>query len=356
MILDSYKIIVCAGSGGVGKTTMSAALGLALARRGKRVMVLTIDPARRLAQALGFQGSEEEAHVPHSSGHLWASLIQSDVIFDRFVRESCPDQEWANKLLNNRLYRQLSRSLSGSQEFTSLEKLLTIYESGKYDVILLDTPPTQHALDFLRAPERIYSLFQDSVTRWFVKSPTPGPLWQRIMNRGTQTLLNTLEKITGASFIGELSDFFQSMSALQQRVRERSMQVHNLLTSSQTAFLLITGFDQAKLREAREFTKELTSEGYQMRGVIVNRAFPLWLNETPGIDTAVTVEEQKLRAYYQEWYSFLRTRIEAYDAFAQELAGTPIYRMLDMQEEVFGLESLEKVADELMRKLEGKDA
>ncbi len=353
MSLQNLKVLVCAGSGGVGKTTLSAALGLAMARKGKRVMVLTIDPSKRLAQALGFKGEDSEVLVPHPSGNLSAGLIQAEQIFDQFVRESCTDPALADKLLRNRLYRQLSRSLSGSQEFTSLEKLLKIYESGKYDIVLLDTPPAEHAMDFLKAPERIYSLFQDSITKWFIQSPNEGPLWQRLMNRGTQTMLNALERITGASFIRELSDFFQSMSTLQSRVTERSMKVHRLLTGHQTGFLLVTGFDQAKLREATDFSKELKAGGYQMMGVIVNRAFPLWLKNGVEWSSSSTPQERKLLDYYQQWRTFLKDRLEAYERFTSELGAIPIYQLLDMQGEVFGLESLEKVADELVKKLEG---
>lgn len=347
MKLDGMKVLVCAGSGGVGKTTMSAALGLALAEQGQRVMVLTIDPAKRLAQALGIQNHLEEVKVPHGSGRLSAGVIEPEVIFDRFVRESCTTPEAAERLLKNRLYRQLSRSLSGSQEFTALERLLTVYESGQYDVILLDTPPAEHALDFLRAPNRIYSLFQESVTKWFVRPEEEAPLWQRLMNRGTQTVLNALERVTGASFIRELADFFQSMAALQLRVSERSRKVHELLTGRQTGFILVTGFDQVKLTEAEEFLSELKSSGYDLKGVLVNRAFPEWLDLDNGWNEGQNKDESKLLDYYQQWREFLKERITAYDQFASRLNNVPVFRIVDMQEEVFGLDALERMAKEL---------
>ncbi len=349
MMTEGLKVLVCAGSGGVGKTTMSAALGLALAEQGQRVMVLTIDPSKRLAQALGFKNNLEEAVVPHSSGRLSAGVIEPDVIFDRFVRRSSSSPEAAERLLNNRLYRQLSRSLSGSQEFTSLERLLEVYESGKYDVILLDTPPAEHALDFLRAPNRIYSLFQDSVTKWFVRAEQEAPLWQRLMNKGTQTVLTALEKVTGASFIRELADFFQSMAALQLRVSERSMRVHQLLTGKQTGFVLVTGFDQVKLREAEEFLAELQEHNHELKGVLVNRAFPEWMSLQTAWNQQQSEEELKLLKFYQQWVNFLKDRTAAYDQFAKKLGSIPVYRIVDMQEEVFGLESLERMAQELKK-------
>lgn len=346
---DGIKVLVCAGSGGVGKTTMSAAIGMALAEKGLRVMVLTIDPARRLAQALGFQDHLEEVSVPHLSGRLSAGVIEPDIIFDRFVRESSTSAEAAERLLKNRLYRQLSRSLSGSQEFTALERLLEVYESGKYDVILLDTPPAEHALDFLKAPNRIYSLFQDSVTKWFVQPEGEAPLWQRIMNRGTQTVLAALERVTGASFIRELADFFQSMASLQLRVSERSKKVHQLLTGKQTGFLLVTGFDQVKLKEAEEFLTELKASGHDLKGVIVNRAFPEWLDDKNQWAEAKNTDESKLHEFYLQWMTFLKDRTLAYDRFAGRLQDVPVFRIVDMQDEVFGLDSLERMATELKK-------
>src|SRR5690606_14962793 len=134
-----------------------------------------------------------------------------------------------------------------------LERVLTAVESEKFDLVILDTPPSQHAVDFLKAPEKIFNLFQESITKWFVGSKPTANFMGRIFNQGTQMVMSALQKVTGAKFIGELSDFFESISALQGKVRERSLRLHRMLASQSTGFILVTGSDQAKLKEASEF-------------------------------------------------------------------------------------------------------
>ncbi len=331
------KIIICAGTGGVGKTTVSASLGLCFAHQGKKVLVLTLDPARRLISALGLDSSDEEIRVDlKTKGELWASMIDPAKIFDRFIHRVSTSETQAQKLLKNPLYFQLSRSLNGSQEFTSLERLLEAWESKKYNLIILDTPPSQHAVDFLKAPEQIFSLFQDSITKWFIQKN--GGLLNSIFHRGTQAVLSALERITGSQFVGELSDFFASMSDMQQVVASRSIRVHQLLTQAETSFLLVTGYDEAKLREAQMFAKEIRRGGYKLGGVVINRSFP---------------EEQKSsglpkenKEFYQNVKNYFAHKIKLCDDFARELK-LPVTRLPDFTKSIQGLDGIKMIAEEL---------
>ncbi|MCB0386079.1 MAG: ArsA family ATPase, partial [Bdellovibrionales bacterium] len=278
-VFDQYKVIICAGTGGVGKTTLSACLGILAARAGKRTLVLTIDPAKRLADALGIDATSESeiaVALENTKGSLSAAMINPASIFDRFIHRSAKKPELAQRILNNSLYRQMSTTLSGSQEFTSLERLQTALDSGQFDLIILDTPPSQHAVDFLYAPQKIYSLFQNAITQWFVQKPGSGGFLQGLFQRGTKTALAALEKVTGSHFIRELSDFFEGVAEIQDEVSGRSIAVHRLLTGPDTAFILITGFDRAKLGATRDFINELRKGGYALNSVIVNRCFPTW--------------------------------------------------------------------------------
>lgn len=344
--LDQYKVLVCAGTGGVGKTTLSASLGLLAARQGIKTLVLTIDPARRLISALGLESGEDFVKVPVPAGYgeLWAAMIHPEKIFEDFVRSTAPDSAAAERLLKNPLYQQLATTLSGSQEFTSLEKVLSALEEGSFDLIILDTPPSQHAMDFLRAPQKIFNLFQDSVTKWFVRSDPSQSLWGKLFNQGTRTALMALQKVTGAKFISELSDFFESISALQVKVRERSIRLHRMLASPQTGFFLITGSDEAKLKEAREFQKVLESEGHHFSGVIVNRSFPEWKLHRPA---SLSSEERwnDIQAFFDKMKAFQSSREKAYDNLKRDMGSNLVLlKVPEMKGQQTGLQALLEIS------------
>jgi anion-transporting ArsA/GET3 family ATPase len=346
-LLD-LDVIVCAGSGGVGKTTMSSTLGVWAAQQGQKVLVLTIDPAKRLANALGLDSTEfnkpGQVQGLNAAGELHASMIDSQAIFDSFIRNCAPSEDVANRLYKNSLYRQLSTTLSGSQEFTSLEALLQARESGNYDLIILDTPPSQHAIDFLRAPERIFALFQKSITQWFIKGSGDVSFLRKLVNQGTKTALSALEAVTGSRFIHELSDFFESMAELQGQVGQRSIQVHRLLSSEKTGFVLITGLDRAKLVEAEKFQRDLKTAGATLSMVLVNRASPSEYeplemknlsSEAQGIAEKVNHLKRQEAVYFQTQARFLD------DLQAQLSQGTHMLCLPEVIDDIVGVEGLE---------------
>jgi len=292
----SCQIKVVLGTGGVGKTSISAALALGFAKRGLKTLVITIDPSKRLKTTLSLGDNGENQRIPISRTHFYACLLDSKLIFDQFVTRGLETPEKVQKLLTNRLYQQLSTNLNGSQEFTALEKLLYEYESGNWDRIVLDTPPAGHAIDFLRAPEKLNRLLDERIARWFRSPKDGGSLLKSVFHFGTKKLLKALELLTGNEFMSELTDFFDQIQFWQKKLEARLARVQNLLIAPNTEFLLVTSFEYAKLKESLELLRILRQEGLRLQTVVINRAFPFWYlaahqEEIP--------ELHKAKLYYQ---------------------------------------------------------
>jgi anion-transporting ArsA/GET3 family ATPase len=348
-LLRNHRVLICAGTGGVGKTSLAASLGVLAAEEGLRVLVLTIDPARRLAQSLGLAEGDgagtadvDVAGVPGLS----ASMIDPRREFDEFVL-GATDKGIAKGLFSNRLYQQLVSNLSGSQEFTSLVRLLRAAHSGRYDLVILDTPPTQNAVDFLRAPERLFALFQDSVIGWF-SNPVEDEGWiKRTLHRGTRMVTAALETVTGSVFIHELKDFFSHIAHLRGRIAAISREVNELLHADTTGFVLITGFDETKLKEALEFQTDLAAERLSLRAVIVNRWFPEWSaseHRWPP-EWESDPDFRSLQDFHARFTAFFQSRQEAFGRFAHQLGrDVPVLKLPDFMNAVQGLDDLKKVA------------
>jgi len=343
-LFSNTEILVCVGSGGVGKTTVAAALAVLAAKEGKKVLVLTIDPAKRLAQTLGIEGSKDITRVPNQNfkGELYASVIDHKKTFDDFVARAAQKSNAAKKILDNRLYKQLSTNLSGSQEFTSIEKLYSCYESKQFDLIILDTPPTKHAIDFLNAPQKLAALFSDSVAKWF-RDPEgkKSGFFTGLIQTGTRQVFKVLELLTGSGFIKELADFFANIEQWQDKLQKRTVDVQRMLVSEKTQFCLVTSFDQAKLKEAEFFSREIKKGGYHLSTVILNRAFPHWLHwdQQKGKEPS----NKKLAAFYTQMKSYYSAREEAYQQFESRLSrDARIFRIPDLVSDISDLQGLEE--------------
>jgi anion-transporting ArsA/GET3 family ATPase len=345
--LSQSQIIVCVGCGGVGKTTLSAALGYRAATAGRRVLVLTVDPARRLKEALGMGGVQGMAQIEVSgSGSLEADMVDPKEVLSQFVRRSSPDPAIANQLLGNRLYAELTSVVSGTHEFAALERLLCAAESGKYDLIVLDTPPAQHAIDFLKAPQRIYDLFQDSVVRWFLPE-RKDRLLDRLFQQGTRRAIDALELITGSGFFREISDFYAAAALLQNAVSARSIEVHRLLASDKTAFVLVTSYDDGKIFEALELGQDLRQMGHQLCSVLVNRSAPTWLGitepaaELPSAKAGVNklaLYRETLQRYYVDRQTQFRSQL------SRLIGQVSVLEIPELSENIDGTAGLRKIA------------
>lgn len=268
--LRGADVCICVGPGGVGKTTVSAAVGLGLAARGKKVVVVSIDPAKRLASALGLEHLPGEPHqlaLEGLEGELWAMMLDSKQTFDGLVDGLAPDERTRRDVLSNRIYRELSSALAGSQEFTAVAKLYELHRGGDWDVVVLDTPPSRNALDFLDAPERL-SGFLDGRALKLLSAPRG--LARGVLGRGAGLAFALLSRLTGVDVVGELSGFFRSLSSLTDGFRERARGVEMLLRDERTRFLIVTSPQAEPAREARFMNEQLAKHGMRRAGLVVN--------------------------------------------------------------------------------------
>jgi anion-transporting ArsA/GET3 family ATPase len=277
-LLDGKRICVCCGSGGVGKTTTSAAIALGMAARGAKVAVVTIDPAKRLANALGLEELENEPRLVAPErlrsgglelrGELWAMMLDPKRTFDELIERLAPDQASAEEILANRVYRELSTAVAGSQEFTAVSKLYELDHEYDFDLLVLDTPPSRNALDFLDAPGRLTNFLEGRMLKMFVR---PTGLGMKILGRGTGALAAALQRVTGVDLLADLSTFFRLLGGMTEDFRVRAAEVERMLTASTTAFVLVTSAQSEPIDEAIWFRHTLREAGLPFAGMIVNR-------------------------------------------------------------------------------------
>ena len=276
--LAGKRVCICGGSGGVGKTTAAAAIAMGEAASGKRVAVVTIDPARRLASSLGLQdlGNQPVLIDPElftaagvdMRGELWAMMLDPKRTFDEVIERLAPDERTRDEVLGNRIYQELSNAVAGSQEYTAMAKLYELDQEGGFDLLVLDTPPSRNALDFLDAPQRLAQFFEGRALQVFL---APSGLAGKIMGRGTGMVFSALKRVTGVDLLDDLSVFFGSISGLLDGFRQRATAVRKLLADPQTVFLLITSPEREPVEEAIFFWRKLTTAHLPFGGVIVNR-------------------------------------------------------------------------------------
>jgi anion-transporting ArsA/GET3 family ATPase len=281
-ILEDKGICICAGSGGVGKTTTSAAIASGMAARGLKVCVLTIDPAKRLADSLGLKelGNEASQVDPklfaeqgiEIKGELWAMMLDAKATFDDLVARQAPDEEARDRVLENRIYQQLSNALAGSQEYMAMEKLFELHHSGRFDLLVLDTPPSRNALDFLDAPKRLTQFIEGRSMKVFMK---PTGLAAKVAGRGASVVLSVFKRLVGFDLLADLSEFFTAFSGMVDGFQARAERVNKLLADPDTCFLVVCGPQGEPVDEAVYFHRKLVEAKLPFGGVIVNKVhFP----------------------------------------------------------------------------------
>ena len=281
-LVDERSIVICTGSGGVGKTTTAAVLAMEAASRGRRAVVVTIDPAKRLADALGLTdiGNEPSRIDGDWPGELWAVMLDTKRTFDDLVATYADDAEQAERILANRFYRNISGALSGTQEYMAMEKLYALHHDEAFDLVVVDTPPTRHALDFLDAPRRLTHFLDHRLYRALM-APTRGVM--KAVNYAAQTFVRSVSKVIGAEVFDDALAFFQAFQGMEAGFRDRAEVVLELLSDPATAFVLVAAPRRDTVTEARYFADRLAESDLPVEALIVNRVHPSFTSESPEV-------------------------------------------------------------------------
>jgi anion-transporting ArsA/GET3 family ATPase len=301
-LLERKEICICAGAGGVGKTTTSAAIALGMAAQGLKVAVLTIDPAKRLANSLGLSELGNEArrvdperfaeHGLEMRGELWAMMLDPKRTFDDLIERHASDERTRDAVLSNRIYQELSNAVAGSQEYMAMEKLYELHQEERYDLLVLDTPPTRNALDFLDAPDRLSKFIDSRSLQLFLR---PGLFGVRAFGRGTGLIFGMLKRITGSDLLSDMSEFFGAFGDMAIGIKDRARRVGELMADPRTAFLLVTSPRRDAVDEAITFRRRLRESGMPFDAAIVNR-----VHAVTGVDASPEEVEPDLVALLGE--------------------------------------------------------
>jgi len=284
-LLSAKEIVIACGSGGVGKTTtVATAAAMAAVHLDGRVLALTVDPARRLANALGLQQvGNTETRVDKQAfadagvtarGELWVAMLDTKASWDELVREHAPDRRTADAILANPLYRNITAKFVHSHDYIAMERLHDIHSSGRYDLIVVDTPPTRNAIDFLDAPSRMADFFSSRLLRWLI-----APYRSRLLTAASKPFYSVADRVLGAQFLQDIADFFILFQTMYDGFIERAKAVTRTLQDDRTSFLVVTTLDPDPVREAEFFIAELRRRQYHLGAVVFNRVLPAYLRD-----------------------------------------------------------------------------
>ena len=361
-VLDTARIIVCCGSGGVGKTTTAAALALRAAERGRKVVVLTIDPARRLAQSMGLTELDNtprkvEGVDGSAGGNLDAMMLDMKRTFDDVViAHSTPER--AEKIFENSFYQSLSSSFSGTQEYMAMEKLGQLKESGEWELVVVDTPPTRSALDFLDAPQSLARFLDGKLLRLLVApAKAGGRAYMKVVSAGFLTFTRLFTKIIGTQTLQDLGQFVAALETMFSGFRQRAEATYRLLAAPGTAFVVVSAPEPAALREASYFVDRLVTDKMPLAGLVLNRVVRSTAPELPAeralaaadeLDTAdtdaLTVAVLRVHA---ERVAMAQRQQRVAERFSRAHPDVPQAEITALAGDVHDLEGLRAVAKEL---------
>ncbi len=367
-LLAERDVVICIGSGGVGKTTTAAALAIAAARAGRNVVVLTVDPARRLADALGLGAASpkgaDEAPAAGSSedtsarlgrgsglgndprriegpwaGELWAVMLDPAITFDNLIREHAADPAQAAAVLANRLYQNLTSSLSGTHEYMAAERLLSLHLDPRFDLVVVDTPPSQHALDLLDSPSRLTRFIDHRLYR-SILAPRRGLM--KAVSSATQLVIRTISQVVGAALLTDVVDFFAAFEGMDEGFRQRAADVDRVLRGPDATYVAVTAPRHESLREARWLIGRLHERGRRADAVVVNRLTPDFLGGADATDLGGT-DADPLAQNLRDLAALRRSE----EALVTDLDADTIVLIDEQPEPVTDVASLEALAVQL---------
>lgn len=367
-VLATHRVVVTVGSGGVGKTTTAAALALHAASQGRKVLCLTIDPARRLANSLGLdEMTVDEQRVPaelferhglRADGELYAMMLDTKRTFDALVAQYASSPEVRDRILGNRIYTYVAGSLAGTQEYMAMEKLHAVRQNPRWDLIVLDTPPTSNALDFLDAPERLVDAIDSPAIRWFLQAfEGAGKMSFSLVGKGAAFLLRSLGKFTGTGFLEQVAEFVTGINDLFGGFRDRAAEVSGALRSPEVAFVVVTSPAPLAIQEALFFSERLREAGMRRDAVVLNGVHALLPEPQgttaeleaelrrvePGLDAARAIDRMR-RALEDERLRGVADRIEADVLRSKVGADAAFVQVPALEEDVHDLRALARVA------------
>jgi anion-transporting ArsA/GET3 family ATPase len=365
-LVRERSIIVCTGSGGVGKTTTAAAIAMQGARLGRKACVVTIDPAKRLADALGLASLTNQPGLVKgdwgSPGELWALMLDTKSTFDDLVARYASSPEQAEGILSNRLYRNISGALSGTQEYMAMEKLYELHEQSQFDLVVVDTPPTRNALDFLDAPRRLTRFLDNRIFRLLMM---PTRAYLRAVSMATQAFLRTVAKVVGSEVVKDAVDFFAAFEGMEQGFRARAQRVLELLSETQTAFVLVTAPRRDAVHEALFFAHRLQASSIHVEALVVNRLHPRFepvlavLTSPADLEAALNDPKQaplaRLVANLQDLEGIAEREERYFDSLVRRIAPAPVFRLPMLSGDVHDLEGLAQVGRYLFAGAEPAD-
>ena len=297
-LLASKEIVIACGSGGVGKTTTAAAAAaMAAVRHQGKVLVVTVDPARRLANALGLEGfgNDEKRVDPEAfksagvkpRGELWAAMLDTKQSWDDLVRRHAPDRETERRILSNPLYQNISGKFVQSHDYIAMERLYEIHSSGNYDLIVVDTPPTRNAMDFIEAPRRMADFFSSKLLRLLI-----APYQSRLVNLASRPFYQVADRVLGSQFLEDIAEFFILFQTMYSGFVERSTAVERLLRDKRTTFVVVSTLEAAPVHEAEFFIRVLTAKRFHLGALVLNKVMPGYLLDEDAEERAAQLCER----------------------------------------------------------------
>jgi anion-transporting ArsA/GET3 family ATPase len=347
--LLSRPVVVCCGPGGVGKTTVSASIALQAARTGRRACVVTVDPARRLADALGVESLPNTPTLVEGDwpGSLHALMLDTKTTFDDLVERYAGSVEQAEAIRTNRIYQNLVGLLSGTQEYMAMEKLYELTDSAAYDTVVVDTPPTRNALDLLDAPRRLTRFLENRLFRALL---LPTQAYLRAMGVATHALLRTISKVAGAEIVDDAVSFFQAFQGMEEGFRTRAGAVRALLADASTAYVVVTSPRPDAVEEATFFAVKLADAGVRASALVMNRVHPAFGGDVTAEAAPAGTDLRALIDNLLQLNAAARDDEAALAALVDQVAPAPVGRIALLESDVHDLAGLELIADRLFER------